>query len=201
MKLFNKISMMALAALAFAACSQDDFTTDVNTTPEEGEKTWAYFTFSFKESMTRAGNGGETAIGNEAAVNTASVYIFNTSGALEAKETVTLTETGIGDNSKYHAPATAIEVISGPKTIIAILNDNKAREATSLTEFLALKEATSDDATTLYTVKNNAINDMLMTGKTTAVLAANVTQEQAQIDGNTNHIAVSVDREIGRAHV
>ena len=124
MKLFNKISMMALAALAFAACSQDDFTPDVNTTPEEGEKTWAYFTFSFKESMTRADNGDEAAANDgEAAINRAAIYIFKADGSFEVKAE----RTSIADD-KNHIPSVAVEVTSGVKTIVAVLNDNATDE-------------------------------------------------------------------------
>ena len=200
MKLFSKISMMALAALAFAACSQEDFTNDVNPTPEQGEKTWAYFSFSFKESMTRAGAGGENAATDgEAAVNTASVYIFNANGDLEEKATIDAYAGHV--DGTYDAHAVAIEVISGPKTIVAILNDNKSHSTDDLASFLKLTEDADGNPTTLYSVEGKAIKDMLMTGKTTATLAANVEEADAKKPGNPSHIAVSVDRAAAKLDV
>ena len=189
MKLFSKISMMALAALAFAACSQEDFTNDVNPTPEQGEKTWAYFSFSFKESMTRAGVGNEDAQGNEAKINRAAIYIFKADGSFEVKAD--------GEANNNHIPSVAVEVTSGVKTIVAVLNDNqkddRATTGTTLNAFLAQVETAK--TTTLYNADTDGIVDMLMTGQKIATLLPNVSQEDAESNSNTsNHVQLSVDR-------
>ena len=104
MKLFSKITMFVLAVLSIAACSQNDvLPEDINPNVDNGEKTWAYFSFSFVNSQTRAGNGGtEDGITAESAIVNAAAYIFKVDGSLEAK--------AVGEANNNHIPGVAVEV-------------------------------------------------------------------------------------------
>ena len=210
MKRFSKFAMMALAVL-MAACSQNEkFDEENKLIPEDGEKTWVGFSFKFSESMTRAGEGGtEDGVDGELAVNTAAVYIFKDDGSYEATaSTVAEYENSPGTSTgEWHSPAAAVKVTSGNKTFVAILNDRITDRATpdNLSSFLAVVE----DATisTLYATVTaegatlSTIQNMLMTGKATADLAADVSEVDAMTEGNPNHVRMNVDRAAAKLDV
>jgi hypothetical protein len=188
----------------------------------DGEKTYAVFKIQAGEggnSGTRTVtpvDGEEAGIHNEATVKTAGLYIFKwnteTTGEPEVmQDNLTAIRKASGD---WDIPATALMLTSGKKHVIVVANMTDAikgqlstafaNKSAGYEEFYTLVanlglQGTSDnfDISTLFSeedTKDSPAPYIIMSGEADRVLNAGVSQTEAEMTSNNNHVTVYVNR-------
>ena len=197
MKRFCILYMVGLAFLIIS-CSQDDnLDGNKNLNFEDGQKTWAFFSFDISGSQTTSRATSEDAKDGEKSVVLATIYVFREDDTFEISSNVTLSladyTTGTDENP---IPAMKFELTSGKKKVVVILNDNRVAVRNLKSGVAGLLAAVESPAypSSLFSSFSSPVANMLMTGHTTITLAANITPEQAEHPNNNNHIEIAVDR-------
>lgn len=175
----NKIKLLLAGIIALGAIVGCNKENNEGGSLLEGKETYASFSVQVA-TPTRAGGTDENADAVEQNIKSLNVYVFNVSYLLEATGEITLNENNKG--------TTTLKTTLGPKTIVAVTNNNlnPTIGTTTLSEFKKSQIAA-------VPAKENIAkeNEFVMSGISEKNLTETWTEDQAKEDANLIPIKVS----------
>lgn len=218
----KKIYLPILALAALASCQNEDVAKSGEESSKlTGESTYAVFNIKLATAETRATTeatkGDENAVNKENDIKNAGIFVFKyeseTGGISEVSKMVEGAPTA--DGTGFDVPSTPVMITSGKKHVIvvtnmtdAVKNDLNAKfgvatNANGYADFYAYAKeltGTENPLGTFMTVGENTPT-ITMSGEADPTLLAGVSETEAKLAANQNHISIYVDRSLAKLDV